>query len=135
METMKKTLVAIACVAIPAAVVAACVKAANKIVDKAAEEDGLNPVYGATQEIGLDAGKPDAPFENCCKWWTGTHKDGNRELHGVTISTTEPLSQELFKAFTACCTECETAEKAVRKAMELIYSHGYTIVRTYVYDS
>lgn len=135
MKNVKKAFIAIACVAIPAAFVTACVKAANKIVDKEVDEDGLNPEYGASQESGFIEDESDAPFANCCKWWTGTHKDGNRKLHDVTLSTTEPLTQEGFKEFTKCCTECETAEEAVRKAMALLYSRGYTIVRTYVYDS
>lgn len=130
MENMKKVLITFACAAIPAAVVAACVKAANRIVDTEVEGDD------AESEVSIEHDdKPNPPVCNVCKWWTGSHVTGDHKLHDVSLSTTSPLTQSDFEEFTRICREYQTAEDAVRKAMELLYSRGYVIVRTYVYDS
>lgn len=131
--TKKKIFIAVLATAIPAAFVAACVKAANRLVDEAEEVEGDD---AACSESIEDDGEKETPnIDNEVKWWTGSHATNDRRLHSVRLSTTAPLASEEFECFTRMCREYATAKEAVGSAMRFLYDCGYTIVDCYVWDS
>ena len=132
MTNKKKIFIAVLATAIPAAFVAACVKAANRLIGNE-EIEGDDATCSESIE---DDGEKDTPnIDNEVKWWTGSHATNDRKLHSVRLSTTTPLASEEFEVFARMCREYATAKEAVRSAMKFLYDSGYTIVDCYVWDS